>query len=273
MAYSRKKFSRKTSSKGKKTYKRKSAPRRKSSIKKMIKREISRNVENKTQQAYVFERILRVPGALDFDTQNVIPLGPDPTSLLISQGVGQGQRIGNAIKTKRFMFKGSMNPQPYEASTNPQPVPTQVKMWIFYDKTLPTNVPTPAASGDFFQNGNTTRSFSTDLVDMWSPVNSDRYRILATKTFKLGYEAYTGTGSLPTFGNVSNNDFKLNCNFSFNLTKHYPKIVKFNDGSTQPTTRGLYCMWEFVSATGNPTGAGVRAVNVQYMQDYHYEDA
>nr|QTE03529.1 MAG: capsid protein [Pavo cristatus CRESS-DNA-virus sp.] len=243
-------------------------------LKKMIRREIARNVENKTQQHYNFQQTLYTPGDGSlFANGNVIPLGCGPSSIIVSQGVGQGQRTGNAIKTKRLMFKGTIVPAAYDAIFNAQPVPLMVKMWIFYDKTVPTTLPNPDAAADFFQNGSGVRSFERDLVDMWTPINTDRYRVLTSRVFKLGYASYTGTGSLPTQGNFANNDFKYNCNFNINLTKYYPKTVKFVDGSTSPTTRGLFCMFEYVWANGGQLPVGNRSAVVQYMLNYVYEDA
>jgi len=271
--YRRKTYRRKAP---KRVYKRKSyAPKRKAApLKAMIRREIARNVENKTQQYYNFQRVLEVPSTgAAFTTANIFPVGVDPSSLVISQGAGQGQRIGNKIKTKKLTFKGTFNPTSYDAITNPNPQPNQIKMWIFYDKTDVTAVPTPLSSNDFFQDGSTSRSFSSDLADMWSPVNTDRYRVLATKTFKLGFASGNGTGAAAIQQFFANNDFKLNCNFSFDLTKHYPQMVNFQDTTAVPTTRGLFCMVEYVLASGAPIGTGSRAVNMQYVIDYHYEDA
>ena len=109
---------------------------------------------------------------------------------------------------------------------------------------------------------------------MWRPVNTDRYKVLATKTFKLGYSYYAGSnGALPNSGNFSNNDFKLNANFSFDLTKHYPKNVVFDDATTVPSTRGLFCMIQYVAANGGALPTTNYSVGSQWMLDYHYEDA
>jgi len=273
MAYSRKN-SKKSSRKGsKRTYKRKSyASKKRTPLKRMIRMEIARNVENKSTQVYNLDKILYVsPDTSPWSSQNVFPLGPDPTSVVISQGTGQGQRVGNVIKTKKLTFKGTIVALPYDSIFNTAPAPVQLKMWIFYDRTDPTAVPAPITN--FFQNGNTQKGFANDLVDMWSPVNTDRYTVLATKQFKLGFASATGSGSTAPQQYFSNNDFKYNCNFSFDLTKHYPKTVKFNDNTTTPTTRGLFCLVQYVAATGGQFLSGTRACAMQYMQDYVYEDA
>lgn len=245
-------------------------------IKRMIRREIARNNENKTQQYFNLNRNITSVGS-GLDTANIIALGVGSGTLIVSQGAGQGQRIGNRIKTKKLTFKGTLVPSGYNDITNPQPTPVQVKIMILYDKTTPTIVPTPYFNGDFFQNGSGSTTFSNDLIDLWRPINTDRYRVLKSKTFKLGYQEFTGVGvsyagAQQQQGNFSNNDFKLSCNFSFDLTKYYPKSVKFNDGSGAPTTRGLWALVLPVWANGG-AGTPLNMANIQYMVDYHYEDA
>jgi len=276
MAYTSSSFRRATGKRRtyrKKTYKRKAYKKRAMPLKKMIRKEIARNIENKTSQYYNYDVRLYAVGNASFPTDNVFPVGVDPTSLIIPPGTAQGNRIGNEIKTKKLMFKGTLSPRPYDSTFNAAPQPVQLKMWIFYDKTDPTALPNPQAANDFFQNGNSSKGFQNDLVDMWSPVNADRYRILASKTFKLGAAFNTGLGSNGALQNSANNDFKYNCNFSFNLTKHYPQRVKFNDGTTVPTTRGLFCMCAYVNATGAPVVSSQYTVALQYMLDYQFEDA
>lgn len=274
MAFYRKKSFRKYSRKGpKRTYKRKSYAKKTPAIKRMIKKEIARNVEDKTIQMFDFQRVLRSTFAGDFDAVNIIPLGPDPSSILCNQGTGQGGRIGNRIKTKKLTLKGVLSPAYYDGVTNPGPTPMQVKMWIFYDRRDPNALPQVLNAGDFFQNGNSARSFNTDLTDMVMPVNTDRYRVFTTRTFKLGYAQFTGgSGTNAPSGFYANNDFKLNATFNIDLTKYYPKDVRFEDNSALPTTRGLYCMWVVVPANSLPA-ENARPCFVQYCQDYRFEDA
>lgn len=274
MAFRRRKTFKRKSFK-KRTFKKRVAKLTKP-VKRTIQRMISRNVENKTAQVYNYERELWPVTSVNFPTQNIFPLGPDPTSIVIVQGVGQGQRIGNTIKTKKLVIRGTVVPYPYDAVFNPAPGPIQVKMWVFYDKRTPVDVPNPVAGSNFFQSGNTSKGFQNDLADLWSPVNSDIYRILATRTFKLGNAEYAGTSppvSTASAQYYTNNDFKYNANFSINLTKHYPKTVKFNDNTSTPSSRGLFMMVAFFNANGTQINSGYRAVGMQYMQDYHYEDA
>ena len=148
-------------------------------------------------------------------------------------------------------------------------------MFIFYERANPTT--TPAPTNDFFQDGSSSSGFNNDLTDLWRPVNSDKYRVMATKTFKIGYSQYAGTAqntaNQGAYQANSNNDFKLNANFSFNLTKLYPQMVKFNDNLTETTSRQLFCLFFYAGADGQPLPSASVSLGVQYMQDFVYEDA
>jgi hypothetical protein len=245
-------------------------------LKKMIRKELSSRVEIKTIQSYVHDRTLVAVGNTDFLTStgsigNMIVLGPDPNNgLNIIQGTGQGQRIGNKISVKSLIIKGTICPKPYDITYNVSTFPLQVKMWIFYDKTAPNNIPNPTA--DFFQNGNSSKGWFGDLVDTWSPVNTDRYRVLATRTFKVGYASNEGTGAIQAYQGMTNNDYKMSANFSINLTKIFAKSVKYNDTSSYPTSRGLYCLFTYAAGTGGTLNSLVRAAEVQWMQSMKYTD-
>jgi len=246
----------------------------KKTVRAVVKRVLAREAEVKNVQEYNFGMNLYSPNYATFDATNIFPLGPRQTTLPLPQGTGQGNRIGNRVHTRKLIIGGTLVPNAYNATTNPIPQPMDVSIWIFYDKTLPTALPTPAANGDFYQNGNGSASFGGDTLDMISPVNTDRYRVLAKRNFKLGYADFAGTGATPGNQNFANNDYKMTCNFRFDLTKHYPKVVVWNDNATStPTTRGLFMMVTPAWGQGTTIPAGVRPLGMQFMQNYSYQDA
>ena len=268
MAYRKKTYKRKT-------FKRKSyAPKtKKTAFKKAVKKVLASQIENKTAQLLLTGQNLVSSNNLGFATQNIFDCGISASAIQIYQGVGQGQRIGNRIQVTSLVLKGTITPLPYSLN-NTVPKPTQVKMWIFYDRYNPTTQPDPY--NDFFQNGNSNNNFQNDLIDMWMPVNTDRYRVLATKQFKLGYASYgqaADTVYPSVIGINNNNDFKLNCNYKFNLTKHIPKRVTFRDNNGDPTSRGIYCMIALAAADGSQFVATTTAANHQYMVSCTYRDA
>jgi len=254
------------------TFKRRNG-RKRQPLKKLIRREISRACEKKSRQHFAMDATIYSSadaGPLD---ASIIPVAPTNGYLDIQQGTGAASRIGNRITTKRLMFKGTIVPNVYDTIFNPIVGPMQVKMWLFYNKIDPTNLPTPAVDADFYQNNNSEAGFTNDLIDLWKPVNTDLYRVLASRTFKLG-SAIPTTSSDTTASYVgSNNDFKYNCNFNINLTKMIPKITRYNDNNIDPTTRGLYCLFVAYRANGGAFTASARPARVSYMLDYTYEDA
>lgn len=256
--------------------KRRGGVRRRTSTKglrRAVRKQIRRAAETKSIQRFNLGQSLLPSNAAGF-VASIIELGPGST-MLIGQGTGQGQRVGNRIETVRHVFKGTICPYPQDPSTNPNPQPIVVKMWIFYDKTDPTAVPNPIGN-PFFQDGNGVAGFSNDLVDTWRPVNTDRYRVLCARTFKLGFSEYAGTASTTVnqgqYQAYSNNDFKMNCNFRINLTKYQIKKIRYNDGNNEPMTRRMFCMFQCVAASGIQINSTFIPAGVQYMEDYKYKD-
>jgi len=275
MPYIRKRRYRKATGKTGKRVARKSYARKGRSlvsIKKMIKREISANVETKTQQYLGTSYDLLPSNSPGFDS-NIIPCYPASTFLTIASGTGQGARIGNKIKIKNLKIDGVLFPLAYSATSNLTPCPLHIKIWFFYDKEEPNALPAPNAANDFFQFGNGSIGFQNELFDHTMPVNTDRYRVLTSRIYKLGYASYQGTGAQPQQGNFSNNDFKLNCRVRVNLTKYCVKNCVFRDGNTTPTTRGIYMMAQPVYANGNPMTSGTIPARMEYMLTVDYEDA
>lgn len=149
-------------------------------------------------------------------------------------------------------------------------MPLQVKFWFFYDKEFPTQVPNPVS--DLFQFGGAASPMQNDLVDLWAPINTDKYRVLKSRIFKLGNAEFATTGSAPTFGNFTNNDFKFNHSFSFDLTKYVPKVQVFRDNNSAPTSRGLYFMATCVSSSGSLLAGGVVPCQISYVLNYEFTD-
>ena len=150
----------------------------------------------------------------------------------------------------------------------------QVKVWFFYDKEEWNAVPTPQTAGDFLQFGNASLGLQNQLYDHSMPINNDRYKVLTTRVFKVGYASFNGaTGGVPLQGYFANNDFKLNCNFKVDLTKYAIKNVEFRDTATTPTTRGIFMMMQPVYANGSAIPSGVIPCKCVYMNSVVYEDA
>lgn len=258
----------------KKAFKRRSYAPKKKALRRMIRKVISRTSETKSKQMFLANKPLYSFNNLNFPN-NVILLGPNSLNMPVSQGTGAGERIGNRITTKKLLFKGVLTPLPYNATSNQQPRPVQVKMVIFYDRDDPNTTPVPSST--FFQSGSSSDGFTGTNMDFLRPYNTDRYRIMKQRTFKLGFSQFAGSTTVPgqqaDYQAYSNNDFKYNCNFSVDVTKYYPKQVKFNDNLSDPMTRGVYALFYYVNADGSIPASTNVPLMINYMQDYQYSDA
>lgn len=250
---------------------RKALPKR---INRSVKMVVRRLAETKSVQLFSTPvNIPSVASAAFVSGASILPLGLQPGSMVLQQGVGQGQRIGNKVSIVRSTFKGTVFPSQFDMTYNTTPKPLEIKLWIFYDKSDPHAVPAPELLDDFFQNGNSYSGFNNGLPDLWRPVNTDKYRILATRRFKIGYSNYYGTGVNLDANGFTNNDFKLNQNFNIPLGKLIPKSATFNDNNTVPSQRQCYAMFCPCYADGSAIGGTQLPAQVSWMQEVRYKDS
>lgn len=243
-------------------------------VKSYVKKAIAKNVENKTKVFHAENE--PIPGSANGANVNaaILPVAAAAGYLDIAQGTGNGSRVGNRIKVKKLVFKGTLMPFRYDASVNPIPQPVRVKVWFYYDKTEPNSIPIPGTTNDFFEDNNSVATFSNNVVDLWRPVNQDKYRLLKTWEWKLGNQRYDSNGtSFAGSQYYTNNDFKMNADFSFDLTKLVPGIVTYQDNNANPTSRGLYAMFLCYNADGSTIGSATYPVELSYLMELTYEDA
>lgn len=255
---------------GRKSY----APKTRASvnlIKKVVSKMLSKQVEKKTYQYLGTSYDILPSNSPGYDA-NIIPCSPAAGYLAIQQSNAQNGRSGNRIRIKSLRLSGVMFPTGYNAVTNLTPAPVQVKIWFFVDKEDPQGIPTPAASADFFQFGSSSLGFQNELFDHTMPINTDRYRVLTTRTYKLGYSSYVGTGAQPQQGNFANNDFKFNAKVNVNLTKYAIKNVVYRDNNANPTSRGIFMMAQPLYANGNPIGSTQIPAKMEFMLTVDYTD-
>ena len=250
---------------------RRSRPLTAKAVARIAKQVVSRQAETKMVQYFSTGLDILPSSATGFPV-SIQPVSPYTGFLEIAQGVGQGQRVGNRIKLKSLTMKGTIWPLPYNASSNPNPVPTQVVLWFFVQRTSMTT--TPANLTQFLQEGDTSRGLQNNLSDLVSTVNKDVYRLFARRVFKVGYAGYGGTGTQPAFQAFANNDFKLNHNFRVNLTRHAIKTVIYSDATSNiPRTRGIWCVAQAIAADGSAMANNIVPCKMSYELSCTYEDS
>lgn len=275
---------------GKRTY-RKRAPKRRvyrkrrglgvKSIKAIATAIVERGRETKSLQQEInnyFVNSYATGNAGAIDTAIMFSLTPNTAVTFpqgqgaLSQGVGQGNRIGNAVEFTKGTLRMMISCNPYNLSTNPIPQPIVVKIFVGYDKTRAYGMPDPGLP-DFFQNGSSTRPPTGTLLDMFSLVNKDRYVICYSRTVKVGNAELFGTSTDPAGQQANqyftNNDYKLNPVVNINFSKKMIHRAKFDDTTNTQTQRGTYC-WLLTSTTNGSTlmiGSPI-AINCQINNEF-----
>lgn len=240
-------------------------------VKKYIKRAIHANVENKrafSNQSYAVGNIN------NSSTLYVRPLTPNSGGLLtIDQGTGQGNRIGNKCKTLKAMLRYTLFSLPYDAVSNPLPVPSEVMIVMGFVKSAPASTPNAGQVALLFQGGSSALAPQGDLGDLILPYNSDVWTIKKVIRHKIGSSSVEGTGSQPSRQFFANNDFKYNAVRALDITSIYPKNLVFSDTVQQIQNAGLYIMIQAVNANGTISNAATTSVFFDYCIDLTFEDA
>uniref|UniRef100_UPI004047FA97 hypothetical protein n=1 Tax=Polynucleobacter sp. TaxID=2029855 RepID=UPI004047FA97 len=209
-----------------------------------------------------------------------LPLTPDQYITPISQGNSAQQRVGNKIMLTKVALRGMITPRTYqttnttESPSNNAPEPFLFKIWIGYQKDTAYNEVSASLPG-FFQEGSASVAPSGTLMDVFRKINTDKYRVVATRTFKVGPQSIVTTqnGTVTANNqNYANNDFKFCQQFSIDVTKYCVKVLKYNDTNNQPNTRGLYWWVEALDPTGVSFTAGRFPASLSYELNIEYQD-
>jgi len=182
-------------------------------VKTLIERTLSRKIEVKTLG--IVEESKRVITSITTTNpgRQWVLSGP----LSCNQGSGQGSRDGNKITLKNFTLRGFIHADPQSTA------PSYVRMLII----TPLDGSSSLSNGaDLFNQGNTSYGPNPDFADMFNRINKDKYKLNASKLFKVGPMLYSSN---------YNTDFKNFRTFSIDCTKYFPKIIKYNDNAATPT--------------------------------------
>lgn len=229
-------------------------------VKAYVKRALHKEIENKSPTPINAQDVQIVPITNTTSFGTLIALSDVWT---ISQGVGQGNRIGDKIRPVKWILRG------YIHNNSATAVPAVVKMFVFKQK-LTYESPTGAAySGpvDFFQYGSTSIGPANNYQDLLREVNKDKYQVYTTRSFKIAPAGSAGN---------TNNDFNTVGKFTINLTKYQKHTLTYNDAVVNtPQNSGLFVCFalaEYGGTTKTVWAAG-EAPQISYDVIAEYEDA
>jgi len=242
-------------------------------VKKYVNRTVHANIENKQVQVQVGANFGNIT---ENATLNVRPLTPYPGYIQISQGSGQNSRTGNQCKVRQATLKYVLYQHKYNETTNNQLVPVEVQMFIGFVKNSSGLLPTASDFYSLYQYNNTVNPIFGDLFDLNQKINTDYWTIKKYWRHKLGYSTVIASDAEPVarpWAGYANNDFKLNIVRTMDITKLYPKNLKFNDVSDTLQGQGLFFFFQAVAADGSILPSNQTPAVINWQLDVSYEDA
>lgn len=234
-------------------------------IRTYVKKAIHKQIENKQILEVIANTAITCTGSAGTPTsRSLIPA--------VSPGTAAYNRIGDNIKIVKGIANVIVNLLPYNATTNPLSTPVWVKVFIL--RSLTSNA-TPAYVssldwGELFRGtGGFTYGLANSPTDMLSQINNDKWRLLTSRTFKLGAASATSTGQVGTGGYFDNSP--MTKKISINWGKYCKKMIKINSTTGQPANMNCIIAFQCVNADGSATAT--QAAEYHIVNDMWFEDA
>lgn len=208
----------------------------------------------------------------------------DISQIVISQGVGQGHRIGNRIEVKNAYLNLQIKQSNlFDTTLNYNPVPLYVTAWVVSIKPGHSdNLDNLYAImvNSFFQAGNESTGFTGRLIDLTMIPNKDMVTVHNKRTFKLGFAQYVSGYAVNSAANNAqqwaNNDFGLTKLIRMRLK--FPRLLRFNDGTNRPNMRNQYLFFTTARLDGELSTTslgnlnGPKPIVVNYNVTLNYTD-
>jgi len=250
---------------------------------------IASNVENKYTNTLTYnDGVARTDAASAYSFFTWSP-GQDATGsrlFNLENGLGEGNRIGNDIKLKRWIIKGII--QPVRTATDVLVNSNVGYVDVYFGKLMKNTTQVANTLSRLYQNGNTATTPACKSTDMLNPLNKDTYKVYYHRRFKMGAasdpDTYSGTAATAA-EHPASNDFKLSQTFGFDVCKYIlkNKQLKYDDGLTTaspfipPNNADIVnlTLWAtYTPQTGQATGVSSRSLySIDALSYAEYEDA
>jgi len=219
-------------------------PRKRTGAGYVTKRQVARMIGRRIEDKYNYQTLTNV------SISNALSTIPHLQQLNFSmtQGDGQGDRVGNRVTVKNAVLKGSLNMADYSSFSNSKQLDQLVTVVVYKVRNYVagTNPTYSSLYSRFFQTGSTAATFTNTPIDHMRRYNKDLIMVKAVRHFKMGFSGtQSGVTALNTI--APNNDFKYQQFFKIPLTKYYKKTQIFDDSSGAADARNdnlfftVYC--------------------------------
>lgn len=170
----------------------------------------------------------------------------------IGQGGGDGQRIGNKVKILSSNLKLCVNLLPYNATTNPLPMPLLVRILIVgYKKANQQLMNGTDANAALWEVNSGAAGPQGNPLDITLQVNDQSYATYYDTVIKLGA---TGTSTTTPVSSGSYFD-SSNMSMYLDIDVAMSGPLTYNDTTNIPTNKNRFLIIQPVTADGQACGS------------------
>jgi hypothetical protein len=239
-------------------------------LQRVVRKEVAKTEEVKVQ-LYTTGSACGSYNYTSYGSNQIVSITPYASRTNIAQGLGQGDRIGNAIDVKRARLRMLFTVAPYDVTTNPLPKPVYI-LWFIFSKKL--SAVEGSSLNNFFQTGDSSAAPTGTAQDLLYDVNSDVYTVYKKGMVKLGYSAFVATpGGVGGSGYFSNNDYELSATVDVDWTNYIKRRQVFNDTTNNSDTSNVQVSFWTVNSDGSATGNAIYQANVWINNSNSFTDA
>lgn len=163
----------------------------------------------------------------------------------VIQGTSNQQRIGNQINVKSLTLRGFLTTTPFSTNFNPTILPFEVHMIVYKRKNDPLGSPAHIKNYTDNTNGGITGTAANSML----PWNTDNYRILKHRVFRMKPPNHTGTfQNSPTLAPVNVQQAGSSNNPMFRrFAVNIPVASKFRYNDPDTVSEQKYPVNDYVS--------------------------
>jgi hypothetical protein len=239
-------------------------PKTSKALSKKIERGIVSHAEKKKIRPVKFLNN-RITNFLNDPATQAIPLIPT-----VPQGVGQGERNGNSITTRRAIL--SLNMHHYQLTTSSGYVPPTYFDIYIYKYKRSDNVAAIDFS-KFLQFGNTAQHYNSapggDAFSGNQKVNTDSFTLKYQKRIVLFNQSTSNLSGINAIRSIT--DVMNARNFKIDITKYLKKEMRFQDAISNTPDDNLYLSVVFTPNDYDTTAYAQNFVIGEFQAQLEYE--
>jgi len=212
---------------------------------------------------------------------------------LVLAGTGDNQRIGERISPMSLVVHGNVALNYTNVLFQQAPRSLYVVIYVLQHVSLKTYqslqsaATTPPTGGNDFSQLLVTGEGDTIAFDGLAyqadlPVAKEYYKLLTKKVISLRASgivpAPTGGSAGPSLQTINNNSHTYCARYKFNLSKHLPKVLKYQETSVtsgnpgDPTNSSIFMCMGFYDFEQYTSGSTVAAISNEYVSLMTYKD-